>query len=76
MATSRAKAAMKKLPADGKKQEIARIISQKDSGSSAAFLVAPTAPNLVLPSKTAQIAEKLGAGLVTLSGPGMPLWQR
>ena len=63
---------MKKLAADGKKQEIARIISQKDSGSSAAFLVAPTAPNLVLPSKTAQIAEKLGAGLVTLSGQECP----
>ena len=72
VATSRAKAAMKKLAADGKKQEIARIISQKDSGSSAAFLVAPTAPNLVLPSKTAQIAEKLGAGLVTLSGQECP----
>ena len=68
----RAGAALEKLRKEGKKEEIARIISQKDSGASSAFLVLPTSPDLVLPPKAAKVAEKLGAGLINLSGKPCP----
>jgi hypothetical protein len=69
---SRARMALDKLKSEGKKEEIARIISQKDSGASSAFLVMPSSPDLVLPPKAAKIAEKLGAGLIKLSGLPCP----
>jgi len=70
---SRACMALGKLRLEGKKEEIARIISQKDSGASSAFLVMPASPDLVLPPKAAKTAEKLGAGLISSSCLACPV---
>ena len=73
--SSKAKVALSELKDQGELEEVARIISQKDSGSFAVHLAVPTSSDLCLPRNAAIITEKVRAGLLKLSGAKCPCGQ-
>jgi hypothetical protein len=66
-ASSKAKQMLHVLRQDNETAEVARIISQKDSGSSAAHTVLPNTEDLVLPADACRMTEKIRAGVLRLS---------